>query len=78
MCTSKGLNIKIDKIHEKSLRLVLNDHQSILDRMLDTLTLPSPCISESCIKIKINLNFYFNTSLWSLEMFYEGLSGLTH
>ena len=24
---------------------------------------PVPCISESCIKIKINLNFYFHTSL---------------
>ena len=24
---------------------------------------PPPCISESCIKIKINLNFYFHTSL---------------
>ena len=22
-------------------------------------TLPTPCISESCIEIKINLNFYF-------------------
>ena len=27
------------------------------------LTLPSPCIPESCIKIKINLNFCFHTSL---------------
>ena len=27
------------------------------------LTLPTPCISESCIKIDIYLNFYFNTSL---------------
>ena len=30
------------------------------------LTLPAPCISESCIKITINLNFYFHTSLWCL------------
>ena len=28
------------------------------------LTLPAPSISESYIKIKINLNFYFDTSLW--------------
>ena len=28
------------------------------------LSLPAPCISESCIKIKINLHFYFPTSLW--------------
>ena len=25
---------------------------------------------------KINLNFYFYTSLWCLKMFYEGLKGL--
>ena len=41
-----------------------------------TLTLPVPCISESCIKIKINLNFYFHTSLWCLKSFYEGPKGL--
>ena len=29
------------------------------------LTLAAPCISESFIKIKINLNFYFHTSLYS-------------
>ena len=28
MFTSKGLNETINRIHEKSLRLVLNDHQS--------------------------------------------------
>ena len=27
------------------------------------LTFPVPCISESCIEIKIKLNFYFHTSL---------------
>ena len=31
------------------------------------LTLPVPCISESCIEIKIKLNFYFRTSLWCLK-----------
>ena len=40
------------------------------------LTLPAPFISESCIKIKINLNFHFYTSLWCLKRFYEGLWGL--
>ena len=35
------------------------------------LTLPAPCILESCIKIKINLNFYFHASLWCLKRFYE-------
>ena len=37
MFTSKGLNNKINRIHEKSLTLVLNDHQSTLDEMLDRL-----------------------------------------
>ena len=37
------------------------------------LTLPAQCISESCIKIKINMNFYFHTTLWGLKRFYEGL-----
>ena len=40
------------------------------------LTLPASHVSKSCIKIKINLNFYFHTSLWCLERFYEGLKGL--
>ena len=31
------------------------------------LTLPALSISESCIKIKISLNFYFHTSLWCLK-----------
>ena len=37
------------------------------------LTLPVLCISESCIEIKINLNFYFYTSLLFLKRFYEDL-----
>ena len=40
------------------------------------LTLATPCISEICIKIKINLNLYFHTSLCCLKRFYEGLKGL--
>ena len=31
---------------------------------ITTLNLPVSCISESCIGIKIKLNFYFHTSLW--------------
>ena len=34
-----------------------------------TLTLPVLCISENCIKIKINLSFYFRKSLWCLRTF---------
>ena len=39
-------------------------------------TIPYPRILESCIQIKINLDFYFHISLWCLKMFYEGLKGL--
>ena len=38
-----------------------------------SLTLTVPCISESCIEIKIKLNCYFHTPLWCLKRFYEGL-----
>ena len=34
------------------------------------------CIFESCIEIKIKLNFYFHTSLWCLKRFYEDLKGI--
>ena len=37
------------------------------------LTLFTQCMSESCIKININLYFYFHTSLWCLKRFYDGL-----
>ena len=40
------------------------------------LTLLAPYISESCIKMKINLNLYFYTSSWLLKRFYECLIGL--
>ena len=33
------------------------------------LTLNGPCISESCIEIKIKVNVYFDTSLWCLKRF---------
>ena len=38
-----------------------------------SLTLPVPCIFESCIEIEIKLNFYIHTSLWCLKRLYEGL-----
>ena len=41
--------------------------------VLDILTLPTPCISESCTEIKFNLNYYFPTFLRCLKEFYEGL-----
>ena len=38
-----------------------------------SLTLKDPFSSESCIEIKIELHFYFHTSLWCLKRFNEGL-----
>ena len=40
------------------------------------LTLKDPFISES-FEIKIELNFYFHTSLWCHRRFYEGLFTLS-
>ena len=37
------------------------------------LTLPTPCISESCIKIKINTAFSFHASLWLFNKFSSGI-----
>ena len=39
------------------------------------LTLLVLCFYEIYVKININLNFYFHTSLWCLKRFYEGLIG---
>ena len=41
-----------------------------------SLTLKDPFISESCIEIRIELNFHFHTSLRCLKRFYERLKGL--
>ena len=41
------------------------------------LNLNVPCISESCIEIKIKLNFNFHFSLWCLKRFYETFWGTT-
>lgn len=37
------------------------------------LKMSTPCISDSCIKIKNNLNLYFHISLSYLKRFHEGL-----
>ena len=42
-------------------------------KLISTLILPNPGIPESCFNIKIDLNFYFHTSLWCLKRFYEEL-----
>ena len=61
MFTSKGLNKKINRAHEKSLRLVLNDHHSTLDEMLDTLsenTIHQQCIDSLLTEVHTFLNGY--------------------
>ena len=52
--------LRIYQLHNKTPQLILKD----------------PFISESCIEIRIELNFYFHTSLWCLKRFYEDLKGL--
>ena len=43
------------------------------------LTLPAPCISESCIEMKIELNLYFHTSIFTLSLGLGlGREGLNH
>lgn len=39
------------------------------------LTLPALCFSESCIRTKINFNFYFYIILWFLNGFMKVLQG---
>ena len=59
--TFKGLSKKINRIHEKSLRLVLNDHQSTLDEMLDTLnekTIHQQCIDRLLTEVYKFMNGY--------------------
>ena len=59
MFTFKGLNKKINRIHEKSLRLVLNDYQSMLDEMFDTLnekTIHQQCINRLLTEVYKFLN----------------------
>ena len=61
MFASKGLNNEINRIHEKSLRLVLNDHQSKLDEMLATSnkkTIHQQCTDSFLTKVYKFLNRY--------------------
>ena len=59
--TSKGLNKKTNRIHEKSLGLILNDHQSTLDEMLDALNekiIHQQCIDRLLTEVCKSLNGY--------------------
>ena len=72
-----GLNNKslafVHKIFTNDSKVFANPSKVFL---FITLSLKDPFISESCIEIKTELNFYFRTSLWCLKKFYEGLKGL--
>ena len=61
------LGTDLKKKSERNIACVL------LCPFVQLLTLPDPCISESCIENRIKLNIYFHTSLWCLKRFYEGL-----
>ena len=59
MFTSKELNKMINRIHEKSLILVLNEHQSTVEEMLDSLnekTIHQYCIGRLVTKVYVFLN----------------------
>ena len=62
---------KDDSIHSHVNRQCLkkNNKQKKVETKIVVLSLPAPCISESFINIKINLNFYFPASLLCLKMF---------
>ena len=57
MLTSKGLNKKINRIHEKFIRLTLNEHQSTLDEMLHMLN--KKTIHQQCIDPLLNEVYKF-------------------
>ena len=54
------------------------NHPQNLYLHLEPLTLKDLFISESCIEINIELNFYFHTSLWCFKRFYETFWGTTN
>ena len=71
---SRKLNNQIDEQNFMNMyySILLKKHGITHHCSSSSLTLPVPCILESCIKIKINLNSYFHISLRCLRRFYEG------
>ena len=62
MFSSKGCYKRINKIHEKSLRFILNDYESSFDSLLSTLN--EKAIHQRCINVLLTevykyLNGYF-------------------
>ena len=76
LCSSVRIPDKLLQIHDINkgnaiFRLFTSVF--IYFRSIAMLTLHATGISKSCIKTKINLNFYFHTSLRSVKRFYGGL-----
>ena len=76
----KGRNEKQGNSHSLtkiSVRSLTKPVANFLSFQSATLTLPNPSQPfQKVIKIKINLKFYFRTSLWCPKRFYEVLKGL--
>ena len=59
MFSSKGCHKRINKIHDRSLRLILNDYESSFDSLLPTLN--EKTIHQRCINVLLtNLYKYLN------------------
>ena len=54
---------------KKTLRMVINYYNIMMIELLHL----NPSRPDPGQREKINLNFYFHTSLWCLKRFYEGL-----
>ena len=54
---------------KKTLRKVINYYNIMMIELLHL----NPSRPDPGQREKINLNFYFHTSLWCLKRFYEGL-----
>ena len=50
---------------------------SFTDEISTRVSIINPSRPDPGRREKINLNFYFHTSLWCLKRFYEGLLGLS-
>ena len=61
------------KLVETNFDLGLGNLICVICIFVFPLNIPVLLISESCIKMKTNLNFYYRTSLRCLKRFYEGL-----
>ena len=61
MFSSKGCYKRINKIHERSLRLILNNYELSFDSLLSTLnekTIHQPCINVLLTEVYKYLNGY--------------------